>query len=169
MSEHKCHCGDDDCGCDHTHETMEDLFECLDAPLKFHLEEGAVFEDPRIGDAGFDLRALENSTINPHEQQLIRTGLRIAIPVGWVGIVKDRSSMAKNRIYSHAGVIDESYRGEVLVMLSNDGNEPYQIEKGAKIAQLLIIPCMTESIQVETIEELGKTERGEGGFGSTGK
>ena len=143
---------------------------CFEDPvLQFHLSAGAKLEAPREGDAGFDLRTLEDIVIQPHEQIAVPTGLRVAIPEGWVGIVKDRSSMAKNRIYTHAGVIDAAYRGEVKILLSNDGNEPYTLAKGDKVAQMIVIPCITGCEQVETEEELGATERGEGGFGSTGK
>lgn len=129
---------------------------------------GIAFSEPRLGDAGFDLRAGEELLVAPGEQVLVPTGLRLAIPLGWVGIVKDRSSMALKRIYTHAGVIDAGYRGEVKIVLSNHGVEPYPIEVGSKIAQLVIVPTLTTLVQVKDPGGLGETDRGSGGFGSTG-
>ena len=142
--------------------------------LAFHLagearQRGACFEAPRDGDAGFDIRAAEELMLEPGSQAAVSTGLRVAIPSGWVGIVKDRSSMASRRVYTHAGVIDSGYRGEVRILLSNHGSAPYHIQPGAKIAQMLLVPCITGCVEVALPEDLGSTERGEGGFGSTGR
>lgn len=130
---------------------------------------GIHFEPPRNNDAGFDIRALENVIVPSKGQALVSTGLRVAIPPGWVGIVKDRSSMALKRIYTHAGVIDAGYRGEIKVVLSNEGDTGYHIEEGAKIAQMVVLPCLMRGLVVESEAELGATERGDGGFGSTGR
>jgi dUTP pyrophosphatase len=123
---------------------------------------------PKEGDAGFDLRAAEASLIEPGGQVLLSTGLFFAIPLGWVGIVKDRSSMASKGLYTHGGVIDAAYRGELKVIISNRGLEPYKIACGDKIAQLVIVPCLTNAHEVNSKELLSVTDRGEGGFGSTG-
>ncbi len=141
--------------------------------LFFHLDEearrrGAVFEAPRAGDAGFDIRACEDVLLEPGEQRAVATGLRVGIPDGWVGIVKDRSSVASQRVYTHAGVIDAGYRGEVKIVLSNHGSTVFKAAAGAKIAQMVVLPCVTACCQVDTLDALGATERGEGGFGSTG-
>lgn len=130
---------------------------------------GVYLEAPRHGDAGLDLRAADDLLIPANEQGVVSTGLRVAIPLGWVGFVKDRSSMASKRIYSHGGVIDAGYRGEIKLLLSNQGKEPYVITKGDKVAQLVVIPCLTAVQGVESLEELGDTDRGAEGFGSTGK
>ncbi len=130
---------------------------------------GASFASPREGDAGFDLRAAEGMIIEAGKQALIPTGLRLHIPLGWVGIVKDRSSMALKRIYTHAGVVDAGYRGEVKIVISNFGEESYHVEPGAKIAQLLILPHLHAAAEVTSEKELGETTRGAGGFGSTGR
>lgn len=137
----------------------------LDPEVK---EQGVRFEAPRSGDAGFDLRAAESLVIEAGQQVLVSTGLKVAIPGGYVGLIRDRSSMAVKRVYSHAGVIDAGYRGEVKIVLSNHGSEGYQIEQGAKIAQMIVVPCLDGLIEVLAEEKLGSTERGEGGFGSTG-
>lgn len=141
--------------------------------LLFHLDEeaklrGAAFEAPRPGDAGFDIRAAEDAIIAHGTQAAVSTGLRLAIPAGWVGIVKDRSSMASRRIYTHAGVIDAAYRGELKVLLSNQGTEEYQVKAGEKVAQMVIVPCLTICSPVASADALGATARGDGGFGSTG-
>jgi dUTP pyrophosphatase len=130
---------------------------------------GVVFSAPRPGDAGFDIRACVAVAIYPGEQVAVPTGLSIAVPLGFVAIIKDRSSMALKGIYSHAGVIDASYRGEVKVLLSNSGSDPYQINPGDKVAQLVVVQHLSLCEEVESLDELGETERGAGGFGSTGR
>lgn len=142
-------------------------------PLQFWLEpaavaKGASFKSPRKGDAGFDICACETVLIQPGAQALVPTGLHLAIPLGFVGIVKDRSSMAVKGIHSHAGVIDASYRGEVKVLLANRGSAPFSCEPGARIAQLVVVAHLEEALPVGTLEDLGGTVRGSGGFGSTG-
>jgi len=132
-------------------------------------ESGLVFLQPREGDAGFDIQSLETKSILPREAVCISTGLYIAVPLGWVGLIKDRSSMASGLILTHGGVIDAGYRGEVKVIISNQGQELYRIESGQKIAQLIVVPCHTECFLAEDIIHLGDTARGHSGFGSTGK
>ncbi|MDC0358978.1 dUTP diphosphatase, partial [Oligoflexia bacterium] len=143
------------------------------AQLQFFLDpaakaRGVAFKLPRGGDAGFDIQAAEELTLAPGTQALVATGLHVAIPAGWVGVVKDRSSMALKQVYTHAGVIDADYRGEVKIVLSNHASEPFQIQVCAKIAQMLLLPCLTSGLEVGSLEKLGATERGSGGFGSTG-
>ncbi|GAH35301.1 unnamed protein product, partial [marine sediment metagenome] len=94
-------------------------------------------------------------------------GIRMAVPDGYVGLVWDKSGISLRGVHRLAGVIDSGYRGEVRVVMVNLGNEAFVIEKGMKIAQLLVQP-VTEVKVVET-EELETTSRGEEGFGSTGK
>ncbi|HMO02137.1 MAG TPA: dUTP diphosphatase [Oligoflexia bacterium] len=130
---------------------------------------GIIFTTPRSGDAGFDLRALEEAICEVNQSLLIPTGLKLKIPNGWVGVVKDRSSMALRGIYTHGGVIDSSYRGEIKVVISNRSNEPYQIKSGDKIAQLLVVPYCDNCLEVSDENELGLTDRGADGFGSTGR
>ncbi len=142
--------------------------------LEFYLdpqvkERGLVFEAPREGDAGFDIRSAESLVIPAGTQSLISTGLYLAVPAGFVGIIKDRSSMALKRVYTHAGVIDAAYRGEVKVLLSNHSEQSFQIEAGDKIAQMLVIPFVAELLERQELTELGKTSRGACGFGSTGR
>jgi dUTP pyrophosphatase len=124
---------------------------------------------PKAGDAGFDLRTPRSFKITTGQQILIETGLVFQIPEGWVGIIKDRSSCASKRLYTHGGVIDSSYRGEVKILLSYHGEGELTLEKGEKVAQLLVVPCLTSFCEVDSIQKLGETERGDGGFGSTGR
>lgn len=128
------------------------------------------FAPPRMGDAGYDLFALADYRVEPGQRALVNTGLYLEIPPGFVGLVKDRSSMAAAGIHTLAGVIDSSYRGELKILLVNLGSNAYRISPGQKIAQLLVVPVHTESIEfVDSLEDLSASARGAGGFGSTGE
>ena len=122
------------------------------------------------GDAGLDLRANEDVVLEPHERKLISTGLAIAIPEGYAGFVQPRSGMALKRGLSMAntpGLIDSHYRGELKVVAVNlDDKAPISIERGERIAQLVIqrVPVVT----LVEVDELDETDRGAGGFGSSG-
>jgi dUTP pyrophosphatase len=131
-------------------------------------EAGCKFHAPRWGDAGYDIRAARPTTIFRGEQVLVATGLFLAVPEGHVGLLRDRSSMALKKIRVYAGVIDSSYRGEVLVLLQFDGDGNYHIEPGDKIAQLLVVPTASALAVMET-PNLDATTRGDAGFGSTGR
>lgn len=146
-----------------------------DNTLKFYLsneakEKGVELVIPRIGDAGFDIQSMEDIVIKPKSQVMVSTGLHVAVPLGYVMIIKDRSGMAgKRRIYTHAGVIDAGYRGEVKIVVSNDGDVDQEIKVKDKVAQALVVPCVVEASEVSTLEDLGETDRGANGFGSTGR
>ena len=130
---------------------------------------GAKFSIPNWGDSGYDLYACEPVTLFSNEQKLVPTGLRLEIPPGYVGLVKDRSSLALKSLYVHAGVIDPSYRGEVQVLMENRGEVNYHIEPGQRVAQILFLSC--KSVLVPKLvekDELSVTARGDGAFGSTG-
>ena len=122
------------------------------------------------GDAGLDLCANENVTLLPNERRLISTGLAIAIPEGYAGFVQPRSGMALKKGLSMAntpGLIDSHYRGELKIVAINlDNEEPIHIGKGERIAQLVIqkVPV----VKVIEVTELDDTDRGTGGFGSSG-
>jgi dUTP pyrophosphatase len=118
-------------------------------------------------DAGLDLYAREECELKPGEWQGIPTGVALAIPQGCVGLIWDKSSLPfKFGLKTMGGVIDAQYRGEVSVIMMNLGKEPYRVEKGSKIAQILI--QKVELLAVEEATELDDTLRGDGGFGSTG-
>ena len=125
------------------------------------------------GSAGMDLRACIDGgvTIQPGEQALIPTGLAISLPsADYVALLYARSGLAIKHGLSPAncvGVIDSDYRGEVVVALRNYAKEPYTVEPGERVAQLVITPVVQADITV--VDELDDTARGTGGFGSTGK
>ncbi len=137
------------------------------------LREGAQF--PRYAtasSAGADLCACLDApvVIAPHETVMIPLGYAMAIPAGWVGLIFARSGIASKRDLAPAnkvGVVDADYRGEWWIPLHNHGSAPQTVAPGERIAQLVIVPCMTAAF-TET-DALNETERGPGGFGSTGK
>ena len=122
------------------------------------------------GDAGLDLRASESVTLEPGERRLVPTGLAVAIPEGHAGFVLPRSGLAMHRgvtVLNAPGLIDSGYRGELKVLLINHGAEAVSIERGERIAQLVVQPVARARL-VEG-ERLPDSARGEGGFGSTGR
>ncbi len=124
------------------------------------------------GAAGADLYALPEGdpiVIAPGETVMIHTGLAMAIPDGYVGLNFARSGLASKRGLAPAnkvGVIDSDYRGELMVALHNHGNVPQTVEPGDRVAQFLIVPVIQASFC--EVDELDETDRGAGGFGSTG-
>lgn len=122
-------------------------------------------------DAGLDLRVAESVDLRPGESGLYSTGVRIEIPKGHVGQLAMRSSMSKRMIIllNGIGVIDSGYTGYIKLALANVGREAAHIDRGERAAQLLIVPAIMPAVKiVPTPDELGHTERGDGGFGSTG-
>jgi dUTP pyrophosphatase len=124
------------------------------------------------GSAGLDLRAALAAplVLAAGERALVPTGLVLAIPPGWEGQVRPRSGLALRHgisLLNAPGTIDSDYRGEVGVILANLGREPVTIERGDRIAQLVLAPVAR--VQWEETTELGSSERGEGGFGSSGR
>ncbi len=121
----------------------------------------------RKGDAAFDLRSAVDIVLPPMHKEIIPTGLKIAVPEGYAGLIWDRSGMAaKHSLTTMAGVLDSGYRGEIKIVMINLGKEAVQITKGMRVAQMLVQPVL--NMEIEEVEELEETERGDGGFGSTG-
>jgi len=118
------------------------------------------------GDAGLDLFSCADYVLGAGEVKAIQTGIKVAIPRGYVGLIWDKSGISLKGVHKLAGVVDAGYRGEVQVVMINLGNTPYEIKKGMKIAQMLIQPI--NEVKVIEVEDLDDTSRGEGGFGSTG-
>ena len=121
--------------------------------------------------AGWDLRALEDTKVFKGVSAKIRTGLAVAIPEGWEGQIRSRSSLgAKGMIMPNGvGTIDSDYRGELMVLATWIGEGDFiELSKGERIAQMLIAPVPVTNFREVSFEELSTTERGEGGFGSTG-
>lgn len=137
--------------------------------IKFqkNLDEAIIPHYAHKGDAGMDIFSAEETTIKARERKNIKTGIKIELPDGFVGLVWDKSGLAlKNGIKTMAGVIDSGYRGEIGIVLVNLSDQDFKIEKGQKIAQMLI--QKVERLEIKEVKELSETKRGEGGFGSTG-
>ena len=118
------------------------------------------------GDAGFDLFACAGLILGPGEVKPVPTGVALAIPHGFVGLIWDKSGISLKGVHKLAGVVDAGYRGEVQVVMINLGREPYEIKAGMKIAQMLIQPIgEAEIVEADSLDD---TPRGKGGFGSTG-
>lgn len=120
--------------------------------------------------AGADLCSIEEITIAPGETKLVHTGLAMAIPQGYGGFIFARSGLATKRGLAPAnkvGVVDADYRGEVMVALYNQGSTEQTILKGERIAQMVFLPCPQATLDL--CDSLEETERGNGGFGSTGR
>jgi len=122
------------------------------------------------GDAGADLFAVEEAVLGPGERCDVGTGLALAIPAGYAGFILPRSGLALRygiMVVNSPGLIDSGYRGEVRVILYNSGREAFVVHRGDRIAQLVIqAVCETEFVAAE---KLPLSERGEGGFGSSGR
>ncbi len=121
------------------------------------------------GDAGADLRAAESVAIAAHGRATIKTGVSIALPFGYVGLVHPRSGLAAKfgvTVLNSPGTIDAGYRGEISVTLYNSSNEDFKVEIGDRIAQLLI--QQVEIAKFVKVERLPNSERADNGFGSTG-
>lgn len=122
------------------------------------------------GAAAVDLVSVESLTLQPMERGLVATGFAIEIPEGYEAQVRPRSGWALKQgitLPNSPGTIDSDYRGEIKVIIQNLGSEPFEIQKGDRIAQMVIAPVL--QVQFEEVDQLSETSRGEGGFGSTGK
>jgi dUTP diphosphatase len=123
----------------------------------------------REGDAGLDLRAAHDATLEPGSRGLVGTGLAVAIPLGYAGLVLPRSGLALSQgvtVLNAPGLVDAGYRGELKVLLVNHGDKPVPVRRGDRIAQLVI--QRVERAELIEVNELPTSERGAGGFGSTG-
>lgn len=142
--------------------------------MKVMLDVGAIMPTrAHEADAGLDLYSPRNARIRDrgdewHENSIcIDTGVHVEIPQGYVGMIKSKSGLNVKDGLTCEGVIDSGYTGSIVVKLYNHSNHSVSIEKGQKIAQLVLLPIITP--ELELVEELEDTERGTGGFGSTGK
>lgn len=121
------------------------------------------------GDAGFDLHAREDVVLKPGEWAMVPTGVAVAIPIGHTGLVAPRSGLAARHaiaVVNGPGVVDSGYRGELKVILINHGHADIHLERGDRIAQLVVVPV--PEVELVEVAELPGSERGERGFGSTG-
>ena len=121
------------------------------------------------GDAGLDLFSVQKILIRPMERKLVSTGIKIQLPANTEAQVRPRSGLALKygiTLLNSPGTVDEGYRGEIKVLMINLGEEPFLVEKGMKIAQMVVKPV--EQVSVEEVDRLSDTDRGQEGFGSTG-
>ena len=124
-----------------------------------------------VGSSGMDLAAniAGNISIDPGKTAIIPTGLALSVPKGFEVQIRPRSGLAakqKISVLNTPGTIDSDYRGEIKVILINQGQETFKVEKGLRIAQMVV--CPVAQAQIKEVEDLSETKRGKGGFGSTG-
>lgn len=132
--------------------------------------EGSAYEPLRAHetDAGIDLRAMYGQRIMPHSSAVFRTGVHVELPPNTAGVIMSKSGLNIKHNLTATGLIDEPYRGEIIVKLYNHGEDSYLVSAGDKIAQLVVQPVIYEPL--EFVDELNMdTDRGTQGFGSTGK
>lgn len=138
--------------------------------IKIALDPGAYM--PRRAheyDAGLDLYAMNDVWLRPQSSEFFDTGVHIAVPRGYTGFVRSRSGLLLKEMKTD-GTIDADYTGSIGVTLFNHGKGDYYIKRGERIAQLVIVPCLLPKLEdFELVDELEETERGDGGFGSTGR
>lgn len=140
--------------------------ECVLEVKKF-FSEAFLPEYMYPSDVGLDLRANENVTLKPMEQKAVRTGIAVHIPENHVGLIRDRAGIvSKMNVHTSAGTFDPAYRGEISIMLINFSDDSVEIEKGMRIAQLIVIPVT--KVEVKEVKKLEVTDRYDKGFGSTG-
>lgn len=118
-------------------------------------------------DAGLDLFTPENFIIWPGKSVVVDTGVHVQIPHGMVGLIKSKSGLNMKYSIVAEGVIDEGYTGSIVVKLYNHGDRQYCFERGDKLTQLVVVSCCTEPVKI--VKHFDVTERGDNGFGSTGR
>lgn len=118
-------------------------------------------------DAGLDLYAIEDGYIRCNQSRTFDTGVHVEVPEGYVGFIKSKSGLMVNHGIVTDGTIDAHYTGSIKVCLFNHGGSKYEVKAGDKIAQLVILPCLLPELEV--VDSLEDTDRGDNGFGSTGR
>ena len=141
----------------------------IELPIQRLREDAVVPARAYSGDAGLDLSACERVELRPGERALVGTGLAVAIPEGYAGFVQPRSGLAARHgltVVNSPGLVDSGYRGELrVVLLNTDATEPFLVEPGMRIAQLVVLPI--PKVEFVEVEELPSSERGVRGFGSS--
>lgn len=142
----------------------------IDLPVARLRDDAVLPSQAYEGDAGLDLAACEHAELGPGERAVVGTGIAIAVPDGWAGLVLPRSGLAAKHgltVVNSPGLIDSGYRGEVMVILLNtDERESFVVEPGMRIAQLVLIEAA--GVRLVELDELSETERGARGHGSSG-
>jgi len=141
----------------------------IELPIQRLRAEAVIPERAYTGDAGLDLAACERVELAPGERALVGTGLAVAIPEGYAGFVQPRSGLAARHgltIVNSPGLVDSGYRGELrVIVLNTDSSEPFVVEPGMRIAQLVVLPV--PELELVEVDELPPSERGVRGFGSS--
>jgi dUTP pyrophosphatase len=141
----------------------------IELPIQRLHEDAVLPERAYVGDAGLDLAACEAVELGPGERAVVGTGLAVAIPDGYAGFVQPRSGLAARHgitIVNTPGLVDSGYRGEIrIVLLNTDRTEPFAVEPGMRIAQLVVVPV--PAVELVVTDELPESERGVRGFGSS--
>jgi dUTP diphosphatase len=141
----------------------------IELPIQRLRADAIVPERAYAGDAGLDLSACERVELAPGERALVGTGLAVAIPEGYAGFVQPRSGLAARHgltVVNSPGLVDSGYRGELrVVLLNTDAQQPFLVEPGMRIAQLVVLPI--PELELLEVEELPASERGVRGFGSS--
>jgi dUTP pyrophosphatase len=141
----------------------------IELPIQRLRDDAVVPERAYAGDAGLDLSACEQVELGPGERALVGTGLAVAIPEGYAGFVQPRSGLAARNgltVVNSPGLVDSGYRGELrVVLLNTDASEPFVVEAGMRIAQLVVLPI--PELELVEVDELPPSERGVRGFGSS--
>ena len=136
--------------------------------MKIKLDEGSYMPiRAHDTDAGLDIRSPIAATVLAKDSVIIDTGVHIELPPNTVGMLKSKSGLNVKHDITSEGVIDVGYTGSIVAKLYNHGSKPYQISRGDKITQLVVLPIIYPTIEI--VEDLKESERGNGGFGSTGR
>ena len=136
--------------------------------MKIKLDNGAYTPTrAHSADAGLDIYSRERKLVRAHDSECFDTGVHMEIPKGFVGFLKSKSGLNVKHGLTSEGVIDSGYTGSICVKLYNHSDEDYIINGGAKLSQLVILPIVLPDLEI--VKELGKTDRGSNGFGSSGK
>jgi dUTP diphosphatase len=141
----------------------------IELPIRRLRDDAVLPERAYAGDAGLDLAACERVELGPGERATVPTGLAVAIPEGFAGFVQPRSGVAARHgltVVNSPGLVDSGYRGELrVVLLNTDAREPFVVEPGMRIAQLVVLPV--PELELVEVEKLPESERGVRGFGSS--
>jgi dUTP pyrophosphatase len=141
----------------------------IDVTVRLLREDATLPSQAYEGDAGLDLASCESLTLGPGERAIVATGVAVEIPEGYAGFVQPRSGLAARHgigIVNSPGLVDSGYRGEIRVVLINtDRHEPFTVEPGMRIAQLVIVPVA--AVRLVEVDDLAVSERGARGFGSS--
>lgn len=135
--------------------------------MKIKLDDGAIMpERAHESDAGLDLFAMKSTIIPAGDWRAIDTGVHVEIPHGYVGLLTSKSGLMRKSGLTCRGTIDCGYTGSIQAIVFNHGTQPFVFRRGQKVTQLVLLPCLLPELEV--VESLDDTDRGEGGFGSTG-